>query len=103
MPSSGQRAELGGKIVKGSLCFTTQRLTQDLPHFGLRRMSAACGPAFQPSNQLVVQIAYAQTGHTGPLIDLTDSNESIRLRCGQFTSSASRERWWAVSPKLCSM
>lgn len=58
--AAGQPAQIGRQLLKGRLLFACEGLAQDLAVLGFSGAAMASGSMFEPSDQLVIQIAYMQ-------------------------------------------
>jgi hypothetical protein len=59
----GQRPQFGRKGIEIDIRLATQCLAEDVPHFGLCGMPMPRGAPLQSRDQIIVEIAYAHTGH----------------------------------------
>jgi hypothetical protein len=67
-PASSKCTQLRGEIAKRRLRFCAQSLAKNLANLCLSGVSMPRGPTFQPSNQIVIEIADAQTSHVVPIV-----------------------------------
>ncbi len=99
MPFRAQCPKLGGEVIHTGFDFGAQRLFQIKTHLGFGRIVMPCRPAFQPDEQIIVEISDTETGDIDALPSLRAMIAYLSAVM-QRTRSLLRERLSAMDERV---